>query len=86
VLTPEGVQAALEIGSRLTGGYDLCVSQGAQRATQTIACFLAGLGQRVRQGVVGVLGLVGEIVKPISKGEGLLIVEEDGALRVEALG
>jgi hypothetical protein len=35
---------------------------------------------------VGVLGLVGEIVKPISKGEGLLIVEEDGALRVEALG
>jgi broad specificity phosphatase PhoE len=156
VLTPEGVQAALEIGSRLTGGYDLCVSSGAQRATQTLACFLAGLGERVRQGVVvelelrsrvedrwraayekagsgalealreadpelveedsavlatalrrvfdalddggralvvghsptneaAVLGLVGEVVKPISKGEGVLVVEEDGAVRVETL-
>jgi hypothetical protein len=34
---------------------------------------------------VGVIGLAGEIVKPISKREGVLIVE-DGALRVEALG
>jgi broad specificity phosphatase PhoE len=156
VLTPEGVQAALEIGSRLTGGYDLCVSTGAQRATQTLACFLAGLGEKVPQGVVvefelrsrvedrwraayekagsgelealreadpelveedsavlatalrrvfdalpdggralvvghsptneaAVLGLVGEIVKPISKGEGVVVVEEDGAVRVEKL-
>jgi broad specificity phosphatase PhoE len=156
VLTPEGVQAALEIGSRLIGGYDLCVSSGAQRATQTLACFLAGLGETVRQGVVvelelrsrvedrwraayekagsgalealreadaelveedsavlatalrrvfdalpdggralvvghsptneaAVLGLVGEIVKPISKGEGVVVVEEDGAMRVEKL-
>jgi broad specificity phosphatase PhoE len=156
VLTPEGVQAAIEIGSRLTGGYDLLVSTGAQRATQTLACFLAGLGEKVRQGVVvepglrsrvedrwraayekagsgdlpalreadaelveedcavlaaslrraldalpdggralvvghsptneaAVLGLTGEIVDPISKGEGVLVVEEDGALRVEKL-
>jgi hypothetical protein len=156
VLTPEGVLAAIEIGSRLTGGYDLLASTGAQRATQTLACFLAGLGEKVRQGVVvepglrsqvedrwraayekagsgdlaalreadpelvekdsaalasalrrvldalpdggralvaghsptneaAVLGLTGEIVGPISKGDGVLVVEEDGALRVEAL-
>jgi phosphohistidine phosphatase SixA len=156
VLTPGGVRAALEIGSRLTGGYDLCVSTGAQRATQTLAGFLAGLGERVRQGVVvepelrsrvedswraayekagsgglealreadpelveedsavlatalrrvldalpdggralvvghsptneaAVLGLAGAIVEPISKGEGVLVVEENGAVRVEKL-
>jgi broad specificity phosphatase PhoE len=157
VLTPEGVKAALEIGARLAGGYDLLVSSGAQRATQTLACFLAGLGERVPQGVVvepglrsraeerwrtayekagsgtlqalqeadpelveqdsaalaaalrrvleslpdggrallvghsptneaAVLGLAGEIVEPISKGAGALVVEEDGAFRVEKLG
>jgi broad specificity phosphatase PhoE len=156
VLTPEGVQAAIQIGSRLTGGYDLLVSTGAQRATQTLACFLAGIGEKVRQGVVvepglrsrvedrwreayekagsgdlpalreadpelveedstalgsalrrvldalpdggralvaghsptneaALLGLTGEIVGPISKGDGVLVVEEDGALRVEQL-
>jgi phosphohistidine phosphatase SixA len=155
-LTSDGVQAALEIGSRLTGAYDLLVSTGAQRATQTLACFLAGLGEKVPRGVVveqglrsdveerwraayekagsgdlpalrkadpelveedsavlaaalrrvldalpeggralvvghspmneaAVLGLVGEIVEPISKGEGVLLVEEDGDLRVEKL-
>jgi broad specificity phosphatase PhoE len=52
VLTPEGIRAALEIGSRLTGGYDLAVSTGAQRATQTIACFLAASGERIPGGVV----------------------------------
>jgi broad specificity phosphatase PhoE len=157
VLTPEGVRAALEIGSRLTGGYDLLVSSGAQRATQTLACFLAGLGEKVPHGVVvepglrsaaeerwraayekagsgalealreadpelveedsaalaaalrrvldalpeggralvvghsptneaAVFGLAGEIVEPISKGGGVLVVEEDGAFRVEELG
>ena len=156
VLTPEGVKAALEIGARLAGGYDLLVSTGAQRATQTLACFLAGLGERVPQGVVvepglrsaveerwraayekagsgtlqalreadpelveedsaalaaalrrvleslpdggralvaghsptdeaALLGLAGEIVEPISKGGGVLVVEEDGAVRVEKL-
>ena len=29
VLTPDGVQAAVEIGSRLDGDYDLLVSTGA---------------------------------------------------------
>ena len=57
VLTPEGVHAATEIGARLRGGYDLLVSTGAQRATQTLACFLAALGERVPGGVVVETGL-----------------------------
>ncbi|HEY3070650.1 MAG TPA: histidine phosphatase family protein, partial [Gaiellaceae bacterium] len=57
VLTPEGVRAAVEIGSHLTGGYDVLVSSGAQRATQTLACFLAGLGEKVLRGVVVEPGL-----------------------------
>jgi len=52
VLSAEGVTTALKIGKRLRGDYDLAVSSGAQRATQTAACFLAGLGQQVRHGVV----------------------------------
>src|ERR671934_1909773 len=52
VLTAEGVTAALEIGARLQGGYHLAASTGAQRATQTLACFLAAFGQRVPGGVV----------------------------------
>jgi broad specificity phosphatase PhoE len=61
VLTPEGVAAALEIGARLPGGYHLAVSTGAQRATQTLACFLAALGQRVPGGVVVEPGLRSEV-------------------------
>src|SRR5919201_3726122 len=57
VLTAEGVAAALEIGARLGGGYHLGVSTGAQRATQTLACFLAALGEHVPGGVVVELGL-----------------------------
>ena len=56
-LTAEGVQAAQEIGACLRGGYGLAVSSGAQRATQTLACFLAALGQRVPGGVVVEPGL-----------------------------
>jgi broad specificity phosphatase PhoE len=52
VLSADGVAAALEIGKGLRGSYDLAVSSGAQRATQTIACFLAALGQEVRGGVI----------------------------------
>jgi broad specificity phosphatase PhoE len=52
VLTAEGVAAALAIGARLSGPYQLAVSTGAQRATQTLACFLAALGRRVPAGVV----------------------------------
>lgn len=52
VLTPEGIEAAVAVGARLEGDYDLLVSSGAQRATQTLACFLAGLGRAVPGGVV----------------------------------
>ena len=156
VLTAEGVAAALEIGARLQGGYQLAVSTGAQRATQTLACFLAALGQRVPGGVVvepglrsqledrwraayqkagsgaldalreadpelvaedserlgaalrrvldalpdggralvvghsptneaAVLGLTGEIVAPLAKGAGVLIVSGDDGYEVEPL-
>jgi hypothetical protein len=57
VLTLEGVLAAVEIGSRLQGDYEVLVSTGAQRATQTLACFLGGLGEKVRRGVVVEPGL-----------------------------
>jgi broad specificity phosphatase PhoE len=61
VLTAEGVRAALAIGARLGGGYHLAVSTGAQRATQTLACFLAALGRQVPGGVVVEPGLRSEI-------------------------
>jgi broad specificity phosphatase PhoE len=157
VLTAEGVEAALEIGARLGGGYNVAVSTGAQRATQTLACFLAALGQQVPGGVVveaglrsqvedrwraayqkagsgdlealraadpelvaedserlgaalrsvlvrlpdggsalvvghsptneaAVLGLTGEIVAPLEKGAGVLVVAENGGWRIEPLG
>jgi broad specificity phosphatase PhoE len=156
VLTAEGVQAALEIGARLGGGYNLAVSTGAQRSTQTLACFLAALGEEVPGGVdveeglrsqvedrwraayqeagsgdleslrevapqlvaedserlgtalrsvlgrlpdggsalvvghsptneAAVLGLTGEIVPPLSKGAGVLVVADDGGWRIELL-
>jgi broad specificity phosphatase PhoE len=156
ILTAEGVAAALQIGARLRGGYHLAVSTGAQRATQTLACFLAALGQQVPGGVVvepglrseledrwraayqkagsgvlgalrgadpelvaedserlgaalrrvldalpdggralvvghsptneaAVLGLTGEIVAPLAKGAGALVVARDDAYQVEPL-
>jgi hypothetical protein len=57
VLTGEGVAAALRIGAGLAGGYQLGVSTGAQRATQTLACLLAALAQPVPGGVVVEPGL-----------------------------
>ena len=61
VLTDEGVRIALEIGKRLSGRYDLAVSTGAQRATHTLACFLAARGELVPQGVVVELGLRSQV-------------------------
>ena len=51
-LTAEGVRAAVEIGRRLTADYQVAVSTGAQRATQAVACMLAGHGRPVPGGVV----------------------------------
>jgi broad specificity phosphatase PhoE len=61
VLTAEGVTAALEIGARLRGGYDVALSTGAQRATQTLACFLAALGEQVAGGVAVEQGLRSQV-------------------------
>ena len=52
VLSDEGVAAALRLGAGLAGGYRVVVSTGAQRATQTVGCLLAALGQAVPDGVV----------------------------------
>ena len=60
-LTQEGVQAALEVGKALRGGYQLLVSSGAQRATQTLACFACALGERVPGGAVVESGLRSEV-------------------------
>lgn len=156
VLTEEGVLAALEIGRRLAGPYALLVSSGAQRATQTLACFACALREPVSGGVIvepalrstvedrwraayraagsgelaalreadaelvredsarladglrriidrlpeggralaaghsptneaAVLGVTGELVAPISKGAGVLVVVEGDRARVEPL-
>ena len=52
VLTAAGVAAAVAIGRALQGPYALIVSTGAQRATQSGACFIAGLGRSVPGGLV----------------------------------
>ncbi len=156
VLTQHGIEAALALGATLRGGYDVLVSSGAQRATQTLACFACVLRERISGGthvesglrttvedrwrrayreagsgelgalrsadpelveqdsailgaalrrvldelreggralVVGhsptseaaVLGLTGEIVAPMSKGAGVLLVHYEGETRVEPL-
>ena len=155
-LSGEGVRQALEIGAGLHGKYHVLVSTGAQRATQTLGCFLAALGEKVPGGVevegglrsrvehrwkaayqdagsgeiealrsadpelvkqdsatlgsalrrvlgrlpdggralvvghsptneAAVLGLTGEVVPPMSKGDGVLLVEEDDRFRIESL-
>jgi broad specificity phosphatase PhoE len=56
-LTEEGVRQALSIGRGLAGGYELLVSSGAQRATQTLACFACALREPVPGGAVVEAGL-----------------------------
>jgi broad specificity phosphatase PhoE len=99
-LTEAGVQAALEIGADLRGGYRLLVSSGAQRATQTLACFACALGERVSGGAVVEPGMRSEVedrwrqaYQKAGSGElGALreadpeLVEEDSAALGAALG
>ncbi|HEY6585351.1 MAG TPA: histidine phosphatase family protein [Gaiellaceae bacterium] len=61
VLSAEGVAAALQLGAQLRGGYHVAVSTGAQRATQTLGCLLAALGQTVPGGIVVEPGLRSEV-------------------------
>ena len=60
VLSDAGGRAALRIGSRLRGGYALLVSTGAQRATQTLACFACALRDPIPGGAVIEPGLRSE--------------------------
>jgi broad specificity phosphatase PhoE len=61
LLNEEGVRAALEIGRRMTGPYVLLVSSGAQRATQTLACFACMLTEPVSGGVIVEPGLRSDV-------------------------
>jgi broad specificity phosphatase PhoE len=60
-LSEDGVRAALDIGQGLVGGYRLLVSSGAQRATQTLACFACMLRDPVPGGAVVEPGLRSEV-------------------------
>jgi broad specificity phosphatase PhoE len=60
VLTDAGRRAALAIGASLSGSYALLVSTGAQRATQTLACFASVLGEPIPGGAVVEPGLRSE--------------------------
>jgi len=51
-LSPEGIAQAHALGRSLRVGYTHLYSSGAQRATQTLACILAGMGRAVMNGVV----------------------------------
>jgi len=61
LLTEEGVRTALEVGRRLTGPYVLLVSSGAQRATQTLACFACMLSDPVSGGAIVEPGLRSDV-------------------------
>jgi len=51
-LNSEGVEQAHRLGRSLRVGYTHLFSSGAQRATQTLASMLAGMGRHVLTGVV----------------------------------
>jgi len=57
VLTRDGIEAALALGATLRGGYDVLVSSGAHRATETLACLACALGERISGGAVVECGL-----------------------------
>ena len=50
-LSPEGIEQAHQLGRSIRVGYTHLFSSGAQRATQTLACILAGMGRHVLSGV-----------------------------------
>ena len=50
-LSPGGIEQAHQLGRSIRVGYTHLFSSGAQRATQTLACILAGMGRYVVSGV-----------------------------------
>lgn len=61
VLSADGVTAAVALGATLDGPFDLAVSTGAQRATQTIACILGAMETGVPGGVIVEPGLRSDV-------------------------
>ncbi len=61
VLSPGGVRAAVALGAALDGPFDIAFSTGAQRATQTLANILAGMGHTIPGGVIVESGLRSEV-------------------------
>ncbi len=69
------------------------VATDAQALSSALREILLGLPDGGRALVVGhsptneaaVLGLVGEVVAPLGKGEGVLVVKDEGVYRVEPL-
>jgi broad specificity phosphatase PhoE len=59
-LSAEGIEHAHRLGRSLRVGYTHLFSSGAQRATQTLACILAGMGRSVLGGVEVRPGLASE--------------------------
>lgn len=57
VLSPSGIAAAIALGRELSQDYAAVWTSGAQRATQTAGCLLAGLGKPVPGGVIVEYGL-----------------------------
>src|SRR5438093_7828513 len=51
-LSPEGIEMAHRLGRSLRVGYTHLFTSGAQRATQTLACLLAGMGRYVLNGPI----------------------------------
>src|SRR3954451_2240459 len=80
VLTAEGVAAAVKAGKALTGRYGLAVSSGAQRATQAVACLLAGHGKAVAGGVIVEPGL-----RSAHEARWIELITEAGAEDLEAV-
>lgn len=50
-LSSEGIEQAHRLGRSIRVGYTHLYSSGAQRATQTLACILAGMGRFVPNGI-----------------------------------
>ena len=58
-LSPEGRAQAQDVGRTLAGGYDVVFVSPAERAAETVAWFLRGLGEQLpRHGVIP--GLAGD--------------------------
>jgi broad specificity phosphatase PhoE len=74
VLSPDGIATAVSIGRRLSADYAAVWSSGAQRATQTAACILAGLGRTVAGGV-----LVQQDLRSLREDEWLAAYSDAGA-------